>query len=156
MYTSCATFHKQVFIEIGLFDTEIRSGQDTDMWIRIGQIYPIVFSFKILARYVYDQESLSKNNAYLHQKLDFSKFTAAEKNNPALKKFLDFNRFSLAIKCKLNSDYAKYGDYVSAIDCNKLPLKKRILLQLPAVVLKQLLFFNDLMLTLGIRKTIFK
>jgi len=59
--TSCAVFNKTIFEEIGTFDTDIKSGQDTDMWIRIGLKYPVLFSWKILARYVYDEKSLSKN-----------------------------------------------------------------------------------------------
>ena len=50
--TSCAVFHKNIFEEIGTFDIEVKSGQDTDMWIRIGMNYPVVFYLKIFARYV--------------------------------------------------------------------------------------------------------
>jgi hypothetical protein len=46
------------------------------MWIRIGLIYPVLFSWKILARYVYDEKSLSKK--LLDTKVDFSKFKEDE------------------------------------------------------------------------------
>jgi hypothetical protein len=51
---------KNCFEELGTL-TPNKKGQDTDMWIRIGLIYPVLFSWKILARYVYDEKSLSKN-----------------------------------------------------------------------------------------------
>lgn len=60
--TSCAVFHKSVFEKTGGFDIHLKSGEDTDMWIRIGLIYPILFSWKILARYIYDPKSLTKNH----------------------------------------------------------------------------------------------
>jgi hypothetical protein len=57
--TSCA-FLKKRFERYRNFDTQIKSGQDTDMWIVLGYI-PYFFFWKILARYVYDEKSLSKN-----------------------------------------------------------------------------------------------
>jgi hypothetical protein len=91
-------FKKTVFEELGTL-TQNKSGQDTDMWIRIGLIYPVLFSWKILARYVYDEKSLSKNKTFRY-KVDFSKFKEDEKSNP-VENFLDLNRFSLAIKHKI-------------------------------------------------------
>ena len=79
--TSCAVFHKSVFEKIGNFDTEIKSNQDTDLWIRIGLVYPVVFLNKILARYVFDDKSLSKKKIDWSQKLNFYKFIELEKNN---------------------------------------------------------------------------
>src|SRR5690606_14567448 len=87
--TSCAVFNNLVFEDVGNFDTQIKSGQDTDMWIRIGLKYPVLFVWKILARYVYDENSLSKNKSFLYTKVDFSKFTQDENTNPELKNFLD-------------------------------------------------------------------
>lgn len=154
--TSCAVFDKSIFGEIGNFDTTIRSGQDTDLWIRMGLHYPVVFVSKILARYVYDASSLSKNKAYITQKLNFSKFESAEKSNPKLKKFLDQNRFSFALKCKLNHDDVYFKHYRNGIDFENLSLKKKILIDLPALVLKGLLRLNLMMVSVGISHSAFK
>ena len=156
IFTSCAVFHKSVFEAIGGFDPKIKSGQDTDLWIRIGLVYPVVFSFKILTRYIYDPNSLSKKSDILHQKLDFSKFTEVEKSNPALKKFLDLNRYSLAIKSKLINDKTNFVNFTSDINLSNLPLKKRILLRLPGFVLRFLLRLNLLFVQLGWSKSVFK
>jgi len=154
--TSCAVFDKSIFEEIGNFDTSIRSGQDTDLWIRMGLVYPVVFCPKVLARYVYDAESLSKNSAYNNQKLNFAKFEVAEKTNPKLKKFLDHNRFSFAIKSKLNHDTAHFRQYRNGIDLKKLSNKKRILIDLPAWAIQALLQLNVLLVRLGISQSLFK
>lgn len=154
--TSCAVFHKSVFEKVGLFDPKLSSGQDTDLWIRMGLIYPIVFSIKILARYVYDPQSLSRNTAFLRDKLDFSKFTEEEKNNHALKKFLDLNRYSFAIKCRMNNDYENYFRFKKDIILQNLTLRKRILLLTPAFLLRFLLKVNLILVQLGISKSVFK
>lgn len=154
--TSCAVFHNSVFTEAGNFDTKIKSGQDTDLWIRIGLIYPVVFSWKILARYVYDSKSLSKNTKFITEKMDFSKFEEAEKTNLDLKKFLDLNRFSLAIKSKLAGEKSLFTKYYSPIDLKKIGLKKRILLTLPSFLLRFLISFKTFLANLGIGSSVFK
>lgn len=152
--TSCAVFKRSVFEKVGIFDPRLKSGQDTDMWIRIGLIYPVVFSFKILARYVYDPESLSKNKAYFNRKLDFSKFIAEEKNNLPLKKFLDLNRYSFAMTSKLSNDNENYRRFKKDIDLFHLNLRKKILLKLPAPILNLLLQLNFLLVKLKLSKSI--
>lgn len=156
IWTSCAVFYKSVFEKMGGFDTKIVSGQDTDMWIRIGLHYPVVFSFKILARYVYDADSLSKKKQYLHKKMDFSKFTEQEKTNPSLKKFLDLNRYSLAIKCKLSNDIVALKNYTNSINPDNLTPRKRILLNLPGFLLRFLLKVNLVLVQLGLSRSVFK
>lgn len=153
---SCAVFNKTIFEEIGTFDTKIKSGQDTDMWIRIGLKYPVLFSWKILARYIYDENSLSKNKNYLDTKVDFSKFKEEEKSNPDLKRFLDLNRFSLAIKHKIAGNKTLFQNYYDAIDLKNLELKKRILLLLPSFILKQLIPLKTILTDSGFGSSVFK
>ena len=154
--TSCAVFHKSVFEKVGTFDTNIKIGEDTDLWIRIGLVYPVVFSSKILARYVFDENSLSKKKMNRNEKLNFDKFLAIEKSNLKLKKFLDFNRYSLAIKCKLNNDKEDYNNLINQINLQNLSLKKRFLLQQPAIILKFLITLNLQMVKLGLSNSVFK
>lgn len=153
--TSCAAFHRSVFEKVGHFDTTIRSGQDTDMWIRMGLEFPVVFSWKILARYVYDPNSLSKKREYLNQKMNFSKFETAEKTNPKLKKFIDLNLFSFAIRAKLINDKKNFAIYYQKINRKELPLKKRILLELPQLVLQILVQFDLILVNLKLRNSAF-
>jgi glycosyltransferase involved in cell wall biosynthesis len=121
--SSCAVFQRSVFEKVGSFDTEIKSGQDTDMWIRLGLEYRVIFSWKILARYVFDPNSLSKRKEYLNKKMNFSKFEEVEKTNPKLKKFLDLNLFSFAIRAKLAHDKQNFDLYYKKIDLTKLTIR---------------------------------
>lgn len=154
--TSCAVFHKTVFAEAGNFDTKIKSGQDTDLWIRIGLIYPVVFCWKILARYVYDPKSLSKNNKWIKEKMDFSKYEEIEKTNSDLKRFLDLNRFSLAIKSKIAGEKEIFTKYSQPIDLKNLGAKKSVLLGLPAFALVFLIKLKTLLANLGLGSSVFK
>ena len=154
--SSSAVFHTSVFEKTGNFDIQLKSGEDTDMWIRIGLIYPILFSWKILARYVYDPKSLTKNHTTTINSFDFSKYTLLEKTNPSLKKFLDLNRFSLAIKSKLMKDKERYEKFYMGIDKENISLKKGILLQLPVFLLRPLIDFKAFLVTIGLGNSIFR
>ncbi len=156
IWTSCAVFHHSIFKEIGNFDTNIKSGQDTDLWIRIGLRYPIVFSWKILARYIYDPQSLSKNKTYNTKKIDFAKFEKIEKTNPELKLFLDLNRFSLAIKSKIYNDIESFDNYYNSINLKNLNLKKRLLLHLNTRQLQVLTKIKLKLVELGLGNSVFK
>lgn len=156
IWTSAAVFHKSVFEKSGVFDAEIRSGQDTDLWIRIGLDFPVVFDWKIQARYVFDPISLSKNRNYTNTKINFSKFSELEKTNVDLKKFLDLNRYSLAIKSKLGNDSKGFSNFSKQIDTQNLTPRKRILLKLPASILKILLKFNQFLADNGLGNSVFR
>lgn len=156
IWTSCAVFHKSVFETAGKFDLQLKSGEDTDLWIRIGLLYPVLFSWKILARYVYDASSLGKNHQTYLDSTDFSKYTALEKTNPTLKKFLDLNRFSLAIKSKIIGNNERFTVFFAAINLDNLSLKKRILLQLPVFILKPLIELKIFLANIGFGNAVFK
>ena len=139
LWTSSVCIHKSVFEKVGDFDTKIKHGEDTELWIRIGLQFPIVFIRKILARYVYDEKSISRNTNYYFEQYTFDKYSLEEKKNPALKKYMDLNRFSAVIKCNLHGDWKTAQEIYSEIDLKDLSYKKRILLELPAIMLKPLI-----------------
>lgn len=132
--TSAAVFEKSVFSEAGTFDENLKSGEDTDLWIRIGLKYKVVFIQKILARYILTAKSLSGTTI---SNIDLDKYRDREKNNPNLSKFLDLNRYSLAIQSKVNGESERYRQFSKNI--SSLPIKKKIVLKLPAFILKLLI-----------------
>ena len=156
IWTSSSIFHKDVFAEIGVFDTTILSGQDTDLWIRIGLEYSVAFTNKILAKYVYDPTSLSKTKSLTPGKLNFEKFAILEKSNPRLKKYLDLNRYALALKSKMNGDNTHFEALYQAIDKRNLSLRKRLLIELPAKALKILRKLQLELSNYGLARSVFK
>ena len=51
--TSCGIVRRTIAIEVGIFDTNMKSGQDVDFWIRIAQKYRIECVEECLLRYTY-------------------------------------------------------------------------------------------------------
>lgn len=139
LWTSSVCIHKSVFEKVGDFDTKIKHGEDTELWIRIGLQFPIVFIRKIMARYVYDCKSISRNLNYYFEKYTFEKYAVEEKKNPALKKYLDLNRYSAVIKCRLNGEWRIAIDIKSEIDLKNLSLKKRVLMEIPPIIVRMLI-----------------
>lgn len=154
--SSSAAFHKDVFVAVGNFNVGLTHYEDIDLWIRIGLKYPIVFIWKIQARYGFDADGLSQNKHSATSKIDFSGYLAQEKTNLGLKLYLDLNRFSLAIKSKLINDKAGFAKHYTAIDLKRFPLKKRILLNLPSAVLRKLISLKLKLANMGLGNSVFR
>jgi glycosyltransferase involved in cell wall biosynthesis len=156
LWTSSVCIHKSVFDKVGTFDVKIKHGEDTEMWIRIGLEFPIVFIRKVLARYVYDAKSVSRNSNYYFEHYTFDKYSLEEKKNPELKKYIDLNRFSAVIKCHLNGDWKTAQEIYAEIDLKNLSRKKRVLIELPPIMLKPLIWFQRFMVTIGLGNSVFR
>jgi len=137
--SSSVVFNKSILTKTGLFDTSIVSGQDTDLWIRFGLNYNIVFINKKLAYYNYDASSLSNTTFELNKKLKFNKYLNEEKENKNLKVFLDRNRYSMAILSKLQNDKSNFSYFVSHLDAKNLSLRQKFLLKSPKWLLQVLI-----------------
>lgn len=157
LWTSASVFHKSVFHRVGVFNVAIKSGQDTDLWMRIGEYYDVVFTTKILAKYTEHGASLSRNRQLKKTaKQQYHKFAELEKKNPDAKIFLDLNRYSEILSLKLHGNYAEAQRLKKEISMKNLPPKKRIIVHLPAEILQFLVKIQPLLIKLGIRKTYFK
>ncbi|WKW45837.1 glycosyltransferase family A protein [Myroides sp. JBRI-B21084] len=156
LWTSCAVFDKSVFEKVGNFDKTIKIAQDTDLWIRIGLHYPIVFTWETLAIYKHDAQSLSKKTDDLNDRLHFKKFEKEEKTNEKLKTYLDLMRYFAAMHSKLNNNLKSFKELVNEINYNNISLKKRILLKTPKPILQQLLKLQQLLVKLKLSNSVFK
>lgn len=156
IWTSCVIIHKNVFKNIGVFDTNIKYGEDTDLWIRIGLKYDIVFIWKILAKYVLDNHSISRRENYIYSIKDINKFSKEEENNHYLKKYMDYNRFTAAVKNKIINRKKDFNLLYQQISFKNIGLKKTILLLLPAYCLRILIQIKNFNSNIGIGKSIFK
>ncbi len=139
--SSSTVIHKSVLDKIGNFNTHLKSGEDTDYWIRIGLNYKIIFFNKILVTYRYVKQSLSNRTKDIIYKPTYDDYLPYERNNKSLKKFLDLNRYSLAIQAKLNNDRAGFISNYEKLNLNNLNKKQRILLKLSP---KSIRFLNRL------------
>lgn len=69
--TSFPLLRKDILLEIGKFDPEMKSAQDYDVWLRIARKYNIEYTEEPLVLYhVHDGEQISKNAGYIIRGLE--------------------------------------------------------------------------------------
>jgi glycosyltransferase involved in cell wall biosynthesis len=136
--SSSVVFHKAIIKQTGKFDPNIVSGQDTDLWIRFGLHYDIVFINKELVTYTHNTNSLSNTTFNLSQKPKFDNYLTYEKDNLLLKAYLDKNRYSMAILSKFQNNKKSFEFYLNNIDFKNLNTKQKLVLKSPLWLLKLL------------------
>lgn len=156
LWTSSVAIHKSVLATVGSFDPKIKKSEDTELWMRIGLQYPIVFIWRVLAKYVYDESSISRSWNYYFEPYTFNKYALLEKQNPKLKRYIDLNRFSAVIKCHLTGNLKTANEIYSQIDLKNMSWKKSILMRLPASLLKSLIYFKNFLANNGLGNSVFR
>lgn len=140
-----------------LFDEKMRSGQDTDLWIRLGLKYSFVFNTTITAIHKkYIENSLSKSNAVSDRILITQKYTKQEKQNLFLKKFIDHNRFSLLLIFKRRGEKHIVNTLINQLDSNNINAIQQLLVRLPRWMINFLFLIKKIVTKIGFKnKTIF-
>lgn len=156
LWTSATVIHKSVFEKIGTFDTQIKKGEDTELWMRIGLHFTIGFIGTVLAHYRFDPNSISRNWDYFFEPYTFEKYVVLEKENSKLKRFLDQNRFSAVIKCKMNGDTETAKRLYNQIDLDELGLKKTIVMEMPNPILRLLVWIKNTAAGYGLGNSVFR
>ena len=147
---------KEVFENVGWYDPKIKSGEDTDLYVRIGLKYKVVFSPKVCATYVVRKNSLFQSVKKFEEKANFEAYESFEKDNPALKKFLDLNRYSLCILAKIEGNKEAFKKNLQKINQENLSKKQQFLLRQNKTILKYLSKTKDNLEKLGLRLGTFK
>lgn len=147
---------KNVFEHVGWYDPKIKSGEDTDFYVRIGLKYKVVFSPKVCATYIVRKDSLFQSVKKLEEKASFEAYEIFEKNNLALKKFLDLNRYSLCILAKLEGNKEAFQKNLEKINQENLSKKQQFLLRQNKTILKYLSKTKNNLEKLGLRLSSFK
>ncbi len=134
--SSSVAFKKEDFLKINGYNTNLRTGQDIDLWIKFGLMGAIAFNPKTTMLYnYYDQTSLSNSNYNEDRYLLISNYKLQEKDNASLKLYLDINRYALAIRYKLLGQTKEAKKVIKEIDFSNLNFKQKILALLPANIL---------------------
>ena len=156
LHSSSTVLKKDVFKNVGWYNPNIKSGEDTDLYVRIGLKYKVVFSPKVCATYIIRKNSLFQSVKNLEEKANFEAYEIFEKDNPALKKFLDLNRYSLCILAKLEGNKEAFQKNFQKIDQENLSKKQQFLLRQNKTILKYLSKTKDNLEKLGLRLGTFK
>lgn len=134
--SSSTAFRKADFLALGGYRKHIKSGQDSDLWIRFGLHHEVVFNPVITMCYnQWDTGSLSKGNYLDDRYVVVSSYTEEEKNNASLKYCLDANRYALAMQSQFCDKQELYQKLKKEIDFSNLNLKQKLLLFFPRSIL---------------------
>ena len=146
---------KQVLLENDCFNTNVSSGQDVELWTKIGITNLVAINNKSTVIYnFYLPNSLAKTPITKKTLMDFLQFAAAEKENISLKKFLDIYQLEYALQFKIAGSSKQSQFYLKDIT-TKIPLKTRFLLQLPVSFLRFFLKIKHYLKRFGIDFTVY-
>src|SRR5690606_1541932 len=139
-WTSAVMIPKIIFETYGNFDTELKSGQDTDLWIRIALKEKVGFSSEFTSRRIITDTD--NHLSYSEKRIDrlkiIDRYKTEESFNKSFKKYIDLNRFSIAIERKMNGDLATFNKIRKAINQENLNIRQKLLLNTPAFFLRVL------------------
>lgn len=122
-----------------LFDKNIKSGQDTDLFIRLALKNKYVFNKTITVRHIrYAIDSLSKSKFVSDRYIIIKKHKDQEIFNLPLKRYLDMNRFSIAIQYLIDGNIKMHQKLKNDLNRSNLSLKRRVFLLLPTSMMKLL------------------
>ncbi len=156
LHSSSVVIKRNVFDEVGWYNPKIISGEDTDLYVRIGLKYKVVFSPRVCATYIVRKSGLFQSVRNLEEKAGFEAYEVFEKDHPALKKFLDLNRYSLCILAKMEGNNAAFQKYYHKINPENLSKKQQFLLRQNKTILKYMLKTKNGLEKLGLRLGTFK
>ena len=136
IHTSSVAFTKNAFLDAGQFDINLRSGEDTDLWIRLGLKNKIAFHTNVSSTYrKYADNNLTSQYLVEESSKLIGKYKEEEQSNDSLKKFMNLNRFAIAVYAKLSKKGQIYHQILPDINQEDLNFKQRLLLKMPSNML---------------------
>ena len=157
-WTSAVLIPKQTFTKISGFDEEMRSGQDTDLWVRIALKEPVAFSALATANKIIldPQYHLSYSSNRVDRLKLFENFKDVDASNTSFKKYMDLNRFSVALERKTAGDFNSYKRLKKEIDPLNLNYSQRVLLNSPSIIVGVLKQIQNVLLRCNIYLSTYK
>lgn len=134
--SSIVIIPKYVFDDIGFFDEDMKSGQDTYLWTQIAIKYKVAINNIVTATIIKNDNSLSKSHHIKDRLLLLDKFIEQEKKNKALKKFIDMNRYAVALNFKINDKSFISKSIFKNIDSKNISFKQKFIFYLPKDLLR--------------------
>ncbi|MEO0037649.1 MAG: hypothetical protein RIQ59_860 [Bacteroidota bacterium] len=147
-------FHKCVYEKAGLYDETIDFAEDLDFNIRANNYFKLAYSNTIQMQYFMETGLQLTRSSILNKRLpDFDKYDAFAKENNALTKYLAFERYVLAKHIKTDGGYDLHKKISSKIDYSYLNWKQKMLLKLPAFILKLIKVIKEILIKKGVKIT---
>lgn len=77
--TSVGLVNRKAFIDVGMFDTQLGTGQDVDLWIRIAKKYKIDFIYNPLI--IYNMNNVDSIHTNVYKRLQSNKYLRIKYSN---------------------------------------------------------------------------
>lgn len=137
-WTSAVCIKKSI-LDDNNFDETITNGagEDTDLWIRLGLKYPLVFNKNISATHRLLSENRVSNIASFNRNFFRPQQYKSDKN-PKLNRFLDQNILSICIQHIIHKQYKTAKQQFSLIDKHNLSFIQTSMMQLPYSLVRSL------------------
>ncbi|WP_338731169.1 glycosyltransferase family 2 protein [Mangrovimonas cancribranchiae] len=143
LHCSSVVIKKTIFKKIGGFNSNLKTGEDTDLWIRIGLKYPVVFIHKYLVTHLALNSGLTSTNRSYFKPINFSEYENKSQDID-FKSFLNKNKFSSALKLKITKDMRCFNQLKQTINFDMLSVKQRLALTVPRLILLAYLYLHSL------------
>ncbi|HSD14563.1 MAG TPA: glycosyltransferase family A protein [Flavobacterium sp.] len=154
--TSALAIPKTILNTDMLFNPEVSSGQDLELFTKIAIKHHVAITGTYTLEYNFSLENqLSKTPITRKKLMDFSQFSEAEKNNKSLKNFLDLYRVEYALHYHMFGDTHKSQFYLKEVDKENIGFKTRLLFHLPGLFLRTLLKIKRVLNKVGINFTVY-
>lgn len=156
-WTSSLAVKKQCFVQIGGFDTEISSGQDTDLICRLALNFKMVYNPKTTFLHLkYTENNLSQSSNLESRLKILQKFESLEVSHQSLKKYMDVNRFALAMKAKVLKRQEIFHQLYHQIEPSHLNSKQKLILNSPRWLIIQFKNIQKVLIKMGIYRSAFR
>ncbi|MGV1011746.1 MAG: glycosyltransferase family 2 protein [Flavobacterium sp.] len=147
-------FHKSVYEKAGLYDETIDFAEDIDFNIRANYYFKLAYSNTIQMQYFMETGAQLTRSSILNKRLpDYDKYDAFANGNTTVAKYLAFEKYVLAKHIKADGGYELYKKMSSKIDYKYLNWKQKILLKLPAFILKLIKKYKEILIKKGLKFT---
>ena len=148
--TSAIAIPKKMLQNNFLFNPEISSGQDLELYTKIAIEKPVAITNLFTVEYNFSLDNqLSKTPITQKKLMHFEQFHTVENSNESLKKFLDFYRLEYALQFRIAGNTEKSNFYLKDIT-TEIPFKTKVLLSMPSFILQTLLKIKHLLKKYGI------
>ncbi len=150
--SSANAIHHKIVKDLGYFNEALSNGEDIDYWIRIAIKYPVVIgkNTTVIYHFLQTNKSLSRKDINKKKIPSFDQFLEDEKKNPSLKKFIDLYRIEYALHFHTFGNKEKKKFYLKDVERENIDPKVKLLLSMPAFILRYALYGKRYLKKFGI------
>lgn len=148
------SFHKEVYSKAGMYDENIDFAEDIDFNIRANYYFKLAYSNTIQMQYFMETGTQLTRSSILNKRLpDYDKYDVFATENKEIAKYLAFERYVLAKHIKTDGGQELFKKISLKIDYNYLNWKQKLLLKLPAFILKLIKEIKEVLIKNGLKIT---